>query len=53
MNESVNTLPSVIPNCAVVSSAGCKGAPDGLHFTADGYRELGRRYAAEMLKLTK
>lgn len=52
MNESINRLPSIIPNCAVVSSAGCKGAPDGLHFTADGYRELGRRYAAEMLKLT-
>ena len=51
MIDTVNSLPSVIKNCAVVSSEGCKGAPDGLHFTAAGYRELGRRYAYEMLKL--
>lgn len=49
MNAIVNTLPDVIENCSVVSSKGCKGAPDGLHFTADGYRELGRRYAAAIL----
>lgn len=49
MNAIVNTLPDVIPNSRVVSSKGCKGAPDGLHFTAEGYRELGRRYAEAVL----
>lgn len=24
---------------------------DGFHFTADGYRKIGRRYALQMLKL--
>lgn len=28
-----------------------KGAPDGLHFTAQGYRKLGERYALKMLEL--
>lgn len=53
MNNIVNTLPDYIHNCRIVSSAGCKGAPDGLHFTADGYREIGRRYAAAMKELSK
>lgn len=50
MNAIVNTLPDVIPNSAVVSSKDCPGAPDGLHFTSEGYRELGRRYAKAMLE---
>ena len=49
MIDIVRTLPEVIPTAKVVSSAGCKGAPDGLHFTAEGYREIGRRYAQAML----
>lgn len=53
MNEIVNILPDVLPNCTVVSSKECPGAPDGLHFTAEGYRELGRRYAAAMLSKTR
>lgn len=51
MNTIINTLPELIPNCAIVSSAGCPGAPDGLHFTAEGYREMGRRYAETMRHL--
>ena len=49
MNQLVNKLPSVIPNSRIVSSKGCKGAKDGLHFTAEGYREIGRRYADAVL----
>lgn len=49
MNMIVNTLPDVIPGTKIVSSQGCKGAPDGLHFTAEGYREMGRRYARAVL----
>jgi len=38
MNAFIATLPQVIPNSYVISSAGCSCAPDHLHFTAEGYR---------------
>ena len=43
-NEYVAVLPWLV-NAHVVSSDGCKGASDGLHFTSEGYREMGRHYA--------
>lgn len=52
MNKIIATLPQVIPNSYVISSKGCKAEPDFLHFNADGYRELGRRYAEKMLSLS-
>ncbi len=52
-NQFVNQLPEVLPNSYVVSSEGCPGKPDGLHFTAEGYRMLGRRYAEKMLSVQK
>jgi hypothetical protein len=51
MNAIIATLPQVIPNSWVISSEGCPGMPDHLHFTPEGYRILGRRYAARMLSL--
>ena len=42
-------MPSLIKHCYVISSKGCPQRGDGLHFTAEGYREMGRRYAAAML----
>jgi hypothetical protein len=51
MNAIIATLPQTIPNTYVISSAGCPGIADHLHFTAAGYRELGRRYAAQMLTI--
>lgn len=51
MNGIIATLPTVIPNSYVVSSSGCEDAADNLHFTAEGYRELGKRYGAKMLSL--
>ncbi|HEX2988099.1 MAG TPA: sialate O-acetylesterase [Chloroflexota bacterium] len=48
-NAIVAELPKTIPNSYVVSSAGCTAAPDHLHFNAAGYRELGNRYAVQML----
>jgi len=51
MNKIIATLPQIIPNSYVIPSTGCTGIPDHLHFTADGYRELGKRYAAQMLSL--
>ena len=49
MNKIIATLPQTIPNSYVIPSTGCIGAPDHLHFKADGYRKLGRRYAMQML----
>jgi lysophospholipase L1-like esterase len=51
MNTIINELPSTIPNAQVISSQGCTCLPDHLHFTPAGYRELGKRYAEEMLPL--
>lgn len=51
MNNIIDKLPLTIPNAHVISSSGCADAADNLHFTAEGYRELGRRYAVKMLSL--
>ena len=51
MNKIIDNLPKTIPTAHVVSSAGCTGRPDHLHFTPEGYRELGTRYAQTMLPL--
>jgi Carbohydrate esterase, sialic acid-specific acetylesterase len=51
MNKIIDELPKTIPTAHVVSSAGCIGRPDHLHFTPAGYRELGTRYAQTMLPL--
>lgn len=51
MNKIIATLPQMIKNAYVISSAGCPDAPDNLHFTAEGYRMLGKRYAEKMLAL--
>lgn len=51
MNAIIDQLPRMIPTSHVISSKGCASRPDHLHFTPAGYRELGRRYALEMLAL--
>ncbi len=51
MNEIIRTLPDTIPLAHVIPSSGCDVASDNLHFSASGYRELGRRYAARMLAI--
>jgi hypothetical protein len=50
-NRFIAELPEVIPNAHVISSKGCPGMPDGLHFTIEGYRILGKRYGEKMLLL--
>lgn len=52
-NSVIATMPLVIPTAYVVPSLGCPGNFDKLHFTAAGYRELGRRYAETMLRAEK
>jgi hypothetical protein len=51
MNAIIAELPKAVPNSHVISSSGCKSRPDRLHFTAAGYRELGKRYGEKMLSL--
>lgn len=51
MNRIIATLPQTIPNSYVIPSDGCIGIQDHLHFSAEGYRKLGKRYAAKMLSI--
>lgn len=51
MNNIIAKLPETIPNSYVISSAGCPDGPDNLHFSAEGYRMLGRRYGEKMLSI--
>ena len=51
MNKIIAELPRTIPTAHVISSEGCVGRPDHLHFTPAGYRELGTRYGLKMLSL--
>ncbi len=50
-NPLINRLHEVIPNAHAISSSACPENFDQLHFTAEGYRMLGRRYAFKMLQL--
>lgn len=50
-NPIIRMLPDVIPTSHVISAEGLPCAGDHLHFNAEGYREFGRRYAAEALKV--
>ena len=51
MNEIIRTLPETIANAHIISSEDCPAIEDHLHFTAEGYRILGRRYAEKLLSL--
>jgi hypothetical protein len=51
MNPIIATLPQIIPNSFVIPSNGCESRPDHLHFTAEGYRIFGKRYAEKMISL--
>ncbi|WP_295801905.1 sialate O-acetylesterase [Mucilaginibacter sp.] len=51
MNKIIATLPQVVSNSYVISSAGCTCSRDHLHFTAEGCRLLGTRYGETMLSL--
>ncbi len=53
MNKIIATLPQTIPNSYVIPSSGCPDGQDNLHFTAEGYRMLGKRYASKMLEVLK
>lgn len=50
-NSVIATVPNVISNSYVISSANLAQKGDGLHFTAASYRIIGQRYAKQALKL--
>ena len=52
-NKVIASLPNVIPTAHVISSKDCPQRGDGLHFTAEGYRIIGKRYAETMLDILK
>jgi beta-xylosidase len=51
MNAFIAKLPQTLPNSYVIPSTGCIGIADHLHFSAEGYRKLGKRYGLKMLSL--
>jgi hypothetical protein len=51
VNEALAKLPEKVPGTACALSRGLKDKGDQLHFDAASQRELGRRYAVEMIRL--
>ena len=50
-NAVVDSIAKTIPTAHVISSKGCPQRGDGLHFIAESYRTMGKRYANMMLSL--
>lgn len=50
-NNTINRLPKKIKTAHVVSSKGCTDCGDNLHFSPEGYRLLGQRYAEKALEI--
>lgn len=48
VDAALRATPEQVPRTAIAKSGGLKSPPDGIHFDADGVRELGRRHAAAM-----
>ena len=51
-NAVVAQLPKVIPTAHIIPSIGCPGnGIDPWHFSAEGYRMMGKRYAQEAVRI--
>ena len=50
-NAIIDNIAGTIPTAHVVSSKDCPLQSDHLHFTAEGYRMFGKRYAETMLEI--
>lgn len=50
-NPTIDHIHDYIPNAYAISSYACQVSPDNLHFSAEGYRRLGKRYAIKWLQL--
>ncbi|MGB7343633.1 MAG: sialate O-acetylesterase [Pirellulaceae bacterium] len=53
VNEAHQTLPEKVEHTAFVSSDGLDHKGDQTHFSADAYREFGKRFAAAFVAVTK
>ena len=53
VDQAHRDLPKLVGHAAFVSAEGLKDKGDKIHFDADSYRELGRRYAEAFLKLER
>lgn len=51
MNNIISKLPENIPTAHYIPSDGCLSSKDSLHFSAEGYKMLGNRYASKMLSI--
>jgi lysophospholipase L1-like esterase len=49
-NPTINDIANHYPNTFVVSSEGCPPGDDNVHFSSEGYREMGRHYARRYLE---
>lgn len=50
-NDMMDKITQTIPTAHVISADGCETSSDYVHFTAKGYRLIGKRYAAEELAI--
>lgn len=50
-NPTIDHIHDFIPTAYTISSYACQVSPDNLHFSAEGYRRLGKRYAIKWLQL--
>ena len=50
-NPTIDRVHDFIPTAYAISSYGCPVSSDNVHFAAEGYRRLGRRYAIRWLQL--
>jgi len=50
-NNIIANVPNVIPNSYVIKSNGLPSGGDNLHFSAQSYREFGKRYVETMLSI--
>lgn len=44
-------LPEYIAQAHIISKEGLEAVNDGLHFSTEGYRELGRRYGEKIFEI--
>lgn len=51
-NSTINDIVNYYHNIYSVSSEGCTPGEDNVHFSSEGYRELGRNYALKYLDRT-
>ena len=53
VDKAHRDLPKEVPHTAFVTAEGLHHKGDNVHFDSAAYRELGKRYAAAFLKMTK